>query len=316
MTNEGYKTSSKTIHKIIAENDVDIFEIEEIIKLEELQIPFGCQTIDEYETWFLNTHDCRASNKWYNRIVYGPIGSDSFYRNMFNIYGTKNAMHVEELKTKMLSTKKEKYGSVTCFGSVSYNDTILCKYGVTNISKLDSIKKIKEETCSSNYGVNNPMQSDVIKDEMKQRYFNEHGIEYAFQNEDVKNKSKKTKLEKHGDKYYTNTELAQETFLKKYGAKCPLLNKEIAEKSISTLKKNYGDEYTHTFQVPAILAKAQASSTKTHLEKYGVENSGQIKWKCAQCNKTGKAIGNLLRWHRDHDGLFLDKHGIWVKYGN
>jgi hypothetical protein len=64
---KGYFTSSKLIHNIIKEEGIDAFDVEEIIREEEIKIPFGWSNIFEYETWFLESNNCAKDDKWLNQ---------------------------------------------------------------------------------------------------------------------------------------------------------------------------------------------------------------------------------------------------------
>ncbi len=48
-----------------------------------------------------------------------------------------------------------------------YKETCIKRYGVDNVSKLESVKLKKEETCLDNYGVKNPQQNKTIQDKTK-----------------------------------------------------------------------------------------------------------------------------------------------------
>jgi len=56
----------------------------------------------------------------------------------------------------------EKYYCSKCKG-IKIKKTIENKYGVDNISKLETIKLKKEETCLNNFGFRNPSMSKQIK---------------------------------------------------------------------------------------------------------------------------------------------------------
>jgi len=62
------------------------------------------------------------------------------------------------------------------------------KYGVENISQLESVKKQKEETHNNNFGVKYPMQS---QEKTKKTNLNKFGVEYPLQNAEVSEKSSK-----------------------------------------------------------------------------------------------------------------------------
>jgi hypothetical protein len=230
MTESGYQTSSNSIKRIIKEEGLSAFDVQEIIKLEDLQIPFGCQTIDEYESWFLKENNCCGSKVWYNRVINASIGSLDYYDNMINKYGVAH----------ILSTKE---------GRSKYETTLFRKTGFKHaLQNPDSMLRF-ESTCKERHGVNFPMQSEKIK-----------------------------------------------------------------KKSIDSIQKNFGKEYTNVMQVPAIREKARKTEIDTYLRKYGVDDVGKIKWRCTQCNKDGTSLGNLARWHKNHTGRFLMVNDLLVGY--
>lgn len=83
-------------------------------------------------------------------------------------------------------------------------DTLLEKYNVDNISKLESIKTQKIKTCISN-----------------------NGVEYPQQSIDIYKKSKKTKKEKYKNENYNNKEKRINTCLIKYGVEYPSMDFKI-----------------------------------------------------------------------------------------
>lgn len=78
------------------------------------------------------------------------------------------------------------------------NKTIIKRYGVSNISKLESIKNKKKETCLKHYGVDNPNKSKIILDKRKLTFVEKYGVEYPMQLNEVKEKSKNTLLTRYG----------------------------------------------------------------------------------------------------------------------
>lgn len=73
-------------------------------------------------------------------------------------------------------------------------ETILNRYGVDNISKLDSVKMKKRNTCRENHGVDHPQMS-----------------------KEIYNLSLLTKQKRYGDKNFNNQKKKKETNLLKYG---------------------------------------------------------------------------------------------------
>ena len=109
---------------------------------------------------------------------------------------------------------------------LSMNNTINEKYGVSNISKLESVKTKKQQTCLINYGVDNPMKYDKIKNKVKEKL--------KLQQKEIHNKIKETCLIKYGvDNTSKIDEIKQKiknTFINKYGVDNPMKCDEIKNK--------------------------------------------------------------------------------------
>src|SRR5574343_378130 len=125
--------------------------------------------------------------------------------------------------TKLIS--KKTYNLNTNFGKKLYacsqkcsrfknKNTIIEKYGVDNISKLDFVKQKKVDTCLKN-----------------------HSVEYPQMSSDIFKKSKETKLEKYGNENYNNLDKMKETMFKIYGFEHPSLSPEIKIKQKITFAK-------------------------------------------------------------------------------
>ncbi|MFW6242930.1 MAG: DUF7487 domain-containing protein, partial [bacterium] len=134
-------------------------------------------------------------------MYYKNIGYDVNTKNIFKISVEdlpNNSGHKIIVKCdfcgKEKSITKNRYSLNTKNNKLKYacsrkcaeeknKDTLLKKYNVDNISKLDSIKTKKIKTCITNNGVEHPQQSiDIYK------------------------KSKKTKNEKYKNENYNNKE--------------------------------------------------------------------------------------------------------------
>lgn len=125
--------------------------------------------------------------------------------------------------------------------------TNLEKYGVENVSQLESIKKKKTETVFTHYGVYDYLNSEQNKHNM----YDENGVQKA-QSEEAKEKRKKTLLERYGttDIFKINNGREKSN------------SKEGREKAKQTLLKNHG--VTSTWK----LQKTKDTIRKTNLKKY------------------------------------------------
>ena len=126
--------------------------------------------------------------------------------------------------------------------------TNLEKYGVENVSQLESIKKKKTETVFKHYGVYDYLNSEQNKHNM----YDENGVQKA-QSKEAKEKRKKTLLERYGTTDIFKINNGHEKALSKEGR----------EKAKQTLLKNHG--VTSTWK----LQKTKDTIKKTNLEKYG-----------------------------------------------
>lgn len=115
------------------------------------------------------------------------------------------------------------------------------KYGVENISQLESIKDQKKATWMKKYGVDNPSKADIIKDKIKDNW---HDTEY---------KRKETMLARYGKDSFSKTEAflikKKATCLEKFGYEHPTQNPDILHKAmISNSKSAYR---TKTMSLPS-----------------------------------------------------------------
>lgn len=76
--------------------------------------------------------------------------------------------------------------------------TCLKKYGVSNVSKLQTIKDKKEKTTAEHYGVKNPFQSPEIKEKIRETNLQNLGVEYPMQSPEVRRKSVEFYMKKYG----------------------------------------------------------------------------------------------------------------------
>jgi hypothetical protein len=162
-------------------------------------------------------------------------------------------------------TKIQRYAKV--------KKTCLDKYGVSNVSKLDSIKEKKEKTSIENFGVKYALQLPEFKENTKKVCLERYGVEYSLQSKSIREKIKKTNIERYGFEHPTmNNDIKDKIkniFIEKYGVKSPLMNNDIKNKIRQTVLNKYGVKYVG--QSNEIKEKMK----KTCLEKYGVEYSLQ-----------------------------------------
>jgi hypothetical protein len=79
-----------------------------------------------------------------------------------------------------------------------YENVFISKYGVSNISKLESVKKKKIEKSIQKYGTENVFQSEEIKRKIRSTNLEKYGFEYPSQSNFIKDKSKITSIKNYG----------------------------------------------------------------------------------------------------------------------
>jgi len=232
MLETGYQTSSSTIHKIIGNEGLDAFEIKEIVKLEELCIPFGCQSIDEYESWFLESNDCANSKDWYNRVTpwNAAFGTEVFYSNMINKFGVKYPGQIETHSEKVKLKCQQNFGTDHYYESEECKNKLL-EYihkhdkTATNVWQLEITKEKSRSTCAVNHGVEYPAQSKIIFNKAKETLINNYGVDSPMKSAKIRQTHKKSCMDSLGvdspmksdkvvSKYKAN-------FLEKYGVEYP-----------------------------------------------------------------------------------------------
>ncbi len=101
--------------------------------------------------------------------------------------------------------------------------TVTERYGVSNVSKLPSIKEQKCKTTLKNYGVENPSQSPIVLKSKEQTFLKHYGVKNNFGRPEV-------------------VAVKDATFIAKYGVPYPVYDTETRieqwEKSIPTRIKN------------------------------------------------------------------------------
>jgi hypothetical protein len=297
MKEGGYTTSSKTINEIIKSQGLNIFEIVDIITIDELNIPFGTNSIYDYETWFLITNNCANSDNWYNS-----------HNNMGMAFGTKT----------FIDSSKE---------------TFLKKYGVVNPFESSIIKEKIKQSNNDSLGVDYPMQSKLVQDKSKKSCQEKYGYDYTSQVPEIRKKQTKTRFNKNNGKYFSNESLdkKQDTCLEKYGVTNPMQYDEFIFKSKNTKLDKYGDENYNNIEknkktrlqkygdenynnieknketclknygVDNVF-KSESVKQKiydTNLSLYGVKYISEIKVKCPYCDKVG-GKPSMSRWHFDN----------------
>lgn len=161
LKEKGYLTSCNRVARTIEAEGIDSFEILDIITLDEIKIPFGWQTIYDFERSFLIENNCAKSQDWINSHNNHTIIDVAVKQK----YGEFNVMKVKEIKEKSMKNAKkatkEKYGVDFILQNKEFKKkqqqtcdaTVLERYGVTTVFKLEEIKEKTKKTLMEKYGV-------------------------------------------------------------------------------------------------------------------------------------------------------------------
>ena len=148
--------------------------------------------------------------------------------------------------------------------------TTINKYGVDNISKLDSIKKKQAETNIKKYGNKSSFQNIDVQNKWKNNIKKKYGVDHIFQLKNIKDEIKKSLLNKYGVDNYTKTDDYKKKLIKKnlndYGVDWYFKSDDFKLKSKKSNLNKYGNEIykkTNDFKL---------KSKKTNLKNYGFEH--------------------------------------------
>lgn len=150
--------------------------------------------------------------------------SEKNRRKIFDKYGVNNISMVPEVREKIITTNKTKWGSDSYFSSEKGKE---------------DIKNIFIEK----YGVDNPQKNEGIKSKTKRTNLEKYGFECSLSSPDIREKIKKTNLEKYGVEFPSQSKEISDKILstnqERYGGNSPLSSPEILNKSKLTLISNY-----------------------------------------------------------------------------
>lgn len=101
---------------------------------------------------------------------------------------TMNETEKEQFNQKRRATCKEKYGNENYNNSEKAQETLLTKYGVSNVSQLKEVKEKRKNTNISKYGVDNVSKLPEIVDKITSTKISRYGKKNSFSYDEVLNK--------------------------------------------------------------------------------------------------------------------------------
>ena len=161
------------------------------------------------------------------------------------------------------------------------------KYGVENISQIQSIKDKKEKTCIEKFGASTNLKTKETKDKIKNTNRNKFGTDYPLQNTDILLKQQNTNIKRYGVKYQGQREEVKnkikETNLKIRGVPYVLQDENIRSKIKDTNMKKYGASCIFSTQYyKEIIIN---TNIKKYNALYPMQNSDILNKRCMTNNK-------------------------------
>lgn len=165
-------------------------------------------------------------------------------------YGVSNVFMLDETKSKIKQTCREKYGEDH------------------HLRNKDVLKK-REQSSLQKYGCVNPMQSESAKEQYRNTCRTRYGVSNTSSLPDVKQKRKETNLKKFGSEYYLKSEACIEATINAIGVDNPFKLQKYQDAARQTILEKYGVD--HCMKVPEIRKKSHAKGRESRIK------AGQIK---------------------------------------
>lgn len=128
-----------------------------------------------------------------------------------NVYQTKYCVYVICKKREIIH--KDCCGKENCTTQKA-QESLIKKYGTSNIRELDFVNKKIAKTNLAKYGCENPFSNDAVKEKIRNANIEKYGVPIPTQSEDIQNKLKNTLLEKYGVDNYSKTSMFRELMRK------------------------------------------------------------------------------------------------------
>jgi hypothetical protein len=180
--------------------------------------------------------------------------------------------HSDKFKTAMRERAEylnEHPEEDTRIGSKRFKENLNEKYGVDNVSSLDSVKKKKIATLREHYGVDNPMQDKAIQEAVKKTNMEKYGVPAAVNLPEVQAK-------------------ARAAFKKRWGSEFPMSSKKFRDEVLlPSVKKKWGTPYY-----------LQSEAGKQHMKEF-----------CEQEDPNAHWTSQLSRTKESYIKTCMDKYG-------
>lgn len=171
---------------------------------------------------------CKICGKSFNRDW--PYNQQTCSAKCRNLY-RKSPEVIEKTTASRIATLQEKYG----VDNVSKLQSVRDKIGIANSSA--EVRRQREATCIERYGVAHPLQNEEIKHRVHQTWMERYGVPYPTMSDEIKKKMSDTlSSEESMNKRRT-------TLMERYGVSCTNEIPGVREKMMETTTERYGVPY-------------------------------------------------------------------------
>ena len=170
------------------------------------------------------------------------------------------------LKTR--ATKLHKYGDEFYTGKEKRLETLMNKYGVTNVFQLEAVKEKIKASLVEKYGVEYSMQLDSFKEKRVKTYLEKYGVDNPSKLPANREQAKRTTEEKYGNANYRNIEQQKKTNAKKTKAE----RDAIIQKRINFNLEHYGVATTFAIHPSYKSISKLSNRIKAIIDNHGVKN--------------------------------------------
>ena len=182
LKDNGYKTSSKIVKKIIDEEGIDAFEINRVRTFLEKEAAY------EYETRFLYKVDAMRNSNFLNRsnntpaCVFDLMRENNRKITCLKRYGVEHSAKHPSIYAKTIATNIAKYG----FDNPSKHPDVISKIntsiqeslGVDWAMQSEQTKLKSINTCILKYGVSHPSKTKEFQDAKRKSNLEKYGVEH------------------------------------------------------------------------------------------------------------------------------------------
>lgn len=176
----------------------------------------------------------------------------------------RSAEIIEKTTASRVATLQKKYG----VDNVSKLQSVRDKIGVANSS--EEVRNKREATCIERYGVSHPLQNEEIKRRTHQTWMKHYGVPYPTMSDEIKKKMSDTLSSEE------SMNKRRSTLMERYGVSCTNDIPGVREKMMETTTEHYGVPYyvlTEEYRHPKksnVISKTNKQIAEL-FSKHGVE---------------------------------------------